>query len=229
MIIILWMKAEDLKIPFTYEERRPIIMNRLWYVPERVALDDFRFPGWNSPDLFGNALPIHIEYCSGNGAWIIEKALQQPEVNFVAVELRFDRARKIWVKLHNMGIKNLIFAWAEGYLLTKTFIPDNSVELISINFPDPWPKRRHARHRLIQKPFLEEMARILRQNATLTFVTDDPDYSEQTTCEFQSVPSFKNAFQTPFIEPDFNYGSSFFDELWRSKGKTIRLHRFIKQ
>jgi len=223
------MKAEDLKIPFSFAERRAIIMNKLWYVPERVPLDNFTFPGWNSEALFGSDKPIHIEYCSGNGAWILKKAAEQPETNFLAVEQRFDRSRKIWVKLHNNNLSNLIVAWAEGHLLTKSFIPDNCVSYISVNFPDPWPKRKHEKNRIIQKQFLDEAARILKKEGTITVVTDDAAYSQQIIAEFATHPYFANAFETPFIEPGPEYGTSFFDELWRMKGKQIRLHRFIRR
>lgn len=223
------MKAEDLKIPFTFAERRAIIMNRLWYVPERVPLDNFTFPGWSDETLFGSEKPIHIEYCSGNGAWILKRAAAHPDVNFLAVEQRFDRSRKIWVKLHNMNLNNLVVAWAEGHLLTKTFIPAQSVQEISVNFPDPWPKRKHEKNRIIQKQFLDEAARILKPDGTITVVTDDATYSQQIIAEFTAHTDFTNAFATPFIEPGPDYGTSFFDELWRMKGKTIRLHRFVRR
>jgi tRNA (guanine-N7-)-methyltransferase len=81
------MKPEDLKAPFTWNARKVMIEDRILYIPTRCeTYDDFSFPGWSAPDLFGNDNPVHIEYCSGNGAWIAEKAVGNPNINWVAVE-----------------------------------------------------------------------------------------------------------------------------------------------
>jgi tRNA (guanine-N7-)-methyltransferase len=65
------MRPSDLKVPFPWDERSVMIKDHIFYVPIRCQnLDEFKFPGWNDPELFGNNHPIQIEYCSGNGAWI---------------------------------------------------------------------------------------------------------------------------------------------------------------
>ena len=103
------MKPEELKPPCPKDDQRVIIHDRVWYVPERTKEScDFVFPGWNHPDLFDNELPIIVEYCSGNGAWIANKAVENPTINWVAVEMKFGRVRKIWSKIKNLGLKNLI-------------------------------------------------------------------------------------------------------------------------
>lgn len=225
------MKPNDLKPPFPKrEDRRVIIQDRVWYVPDMDRSDEtFEFPGWDHPDLFGNNNPVCVEYCSGNGAWIAERAKQNPEINWVAVELRFMRTRKIWSKIKNEKLNNLIVICGEGLHTTRKYFPDSSIHGVYVNFPDPWPKRRHAKNRIVQPNFVAEVERITVQDGKLTLVTDDPDYSEQMIESVMANPSFQSLIPSPHYVTDHkNYGVSWFEVLWREKGKDIRLHQFSK-
>src|ERR1700733_14510049 len=109
------MKPDDLKAPFAWNNRRVIVEDHIFYVPTRCeTYSNFIFPGWNSPLFFANENPVSIEYCSGNGAWIAEKAKGDPKMNWVAVEKKFMRVRKIWSKIKNLGLNNLIVICGEA-------------------------------------------------------------------------------------------------------------------
>lgn len=224
------MKPEDLKYPFLSQEKKAFIEDRVLFSGSKNTKDpSFVFPGWENPLLFGNANPVFIEYCSGNGLWIAEKAKENPGINWVAVELKFSRVRKIWAKIKNLALPNLIVVCGEAYLTTEAYFPTATVQEVFINFPDPWPKRRHARHRLIQKTFLDELDRILSKNGTLTFVTDDEGYSCETIETTMSHPQFTSLLPAPhFTNEHPGYGTSFFEDLWREQGKQIRYHFFQK-
>lgn len=223
------MKPEDLKPPFPKDQRVIVIEDRVWYIP-RTTDSSFVFPGWNHSSLFGNLNPVCIEYCSGNGAWIAAQALAHPEINWVAIEKKFARVRKIWSKIKNFKLNNLLVICGEALHSTESFFPSDGLAHIFINFPDPWPKKRHAKHRLIQIPFIQELARVMQAEKVITFVTDDEDYSQQAIELFLAHASFKSHYPQPFFSTEEDqYGTSYFEELWRSKGKTIRYHRFIKQ
>src|SRR6476659_4717975 len=102
------MKESDLKRPTTWEARKVVIADDVWHIPEYYdAYQTFIFPGWDSESLFGRDAPVMVEYCSGNGTWILEKARQHPTQNWVAVEKRFDRVRKIWAKMRKRQVQNL--------------------------------------------------------------------------------------------------------------------------
>jgi tRNA (guanine-N7-)-methyltransferase len=224
------MKAENLKFPTAWDDRHVLISDRVWYVPVRLGKQKlFTFPGWEHPDIFGNTNPVCVEYCSGNGAWITAKAARFPHLNWVAVEMKFDRVRKIWARGKRMGLTNLFIVSGEAYNATKLYFPTNSISDIYINFPDPWPKQRHFKNRLIQTPFLDEVCRILLVGKTLTFVTDDPDYSDWTINKFVAHSSYVSEYGFPYYQMMLeDYGTSYFEELWRDKGKVIRYHRFKK-
>lgn len=225
------MKPKNLQSPFLWKERHVLIHDKIWYVPEHCSEDTyhhFSFPGWEP--LFGNKNPIKIEYCSGNGAWIADRADQEPTFNWIAIERKFDRVRKIWSKIKNRNINNLLIICGEGHNITRRYFPAQCIEEVFINFPDPWPKKRHAKNRIIQMPFVSEIFRILKSRGKLMFVTDDPAYSDWTVQVMQSNSGFVSIYEAPFYVTEHSqYGTSYFEQLWREKGKSIRYHQFCKE
>ncbi len=224
------MRPEDLKSPFTWQERRILIHDRIWYVPDRYEnFGSFSFPGWHHSDTFSQKGPIYLEYCSGNGAWISAKARAHPKQNWVAIERNFSRVRKIWSKIKNDHLPNLLVVSGEGDCVTRHYLPHASVQAVYINFPDPWPKRRHAKNRLIQASFLMEIQRILKPDGILTMVTDDEAYSHIMISKALQIPGFQPLFASPHYVTEYDdYGTSYFEDLWRQKGKIIRYHAFRK-
>ncbi len=221
------VKAKEFRIPFTWEERRIMIEDGVWFMPPAMPHDPFQFTGWDL--LFKKQQPIKVEYCSGNGSWIVEKAMAHPEYNWLAVEKDFERTRLIWARAKNAKLDNFATAFAEGVELTRRFFPSSSVSEIFVNFPDPWPKRRHAKHRLIRREFVEELARIIPSKGTACLVTDNEEYSAIMIEEMLQNPNFTSENGPPhYIEADTSYGTSYFDALFRSQNKKIRLHRFVR-
>lgn len=221
-------RPKDLRSPTDSVSSPVIIQDKVWYVPARADFSLFHFPGW--PELFERDAPVCVEFCSGNGAWIADKALQFPEYNWLAVEKRFDRTRKIWSKIKNRNIKNLVVACAEGLTLSHHFFPASSLQQIFVNFPDPWPKKRHAKHRIISPRLFVEAARTLQPGGRLTLVTDD-EFSSSLFLDLAGscdVPLI-NVMPAPgYKPPPEEYGTSFFDALFRGQGKEIRLHEVRK-
>lgn len=223
------MKPEDLKWPYPWEERRVLMQDRVWHVPvlENDRLDAYSFPGWAHSDFFNNALPVKLEYCSGNGSWIAGKSKAFPDSNWVAVEMKFPRVKKIWSKVKNQQLDNLIAVCGEATDVTSRFIPSSSISELFINFPDPWPKRRHAKYRLIQPAFVSEMSRVLQEGSFLNFVTDSKEYSQWTIEMIGKSRHFVSYYPSPyFLTEDSGYGTSYFDALWREKGRLIYYHKF---
>jgi len=225
------MKPKDLKVPFSWEDRHVFVADRVWYVPDyHHSYDEYHFPGWQDALFFGNDNPVHVEYCTGNGAWIADKARYHPGINWVAVEKRFDRVRKIWSKIKNFALSNLVVICGEGYTATHQYFHDRSIAAVYINFPDPWPKARHHKHRLMHPAFVEEMWRILEDEGTLILVTDDQEYSEVSIDNLCDHGGFHSIIPEPlWVDELPGYGSSYFEALWRHKGRRIRFHQFAKR
>lgn len=222
------MKPADHKPPLSWKSVQ--IQDRILHIPGNCPdYDSFVFPGWNHPNLFGNHNPVNIEYCSGNGAWIAAKAAAHPNINWVAVEKKYPRVRKIWSKIKNHNLSNLFIICGEGYTATSKYIPSASISESFINFPDPWPKTRHHKHRIVRPEFVNELSRIFRGDGTLNFVTDDEEYSNWTIKVMQGMTGFSAVYSSPhYVTEDQEYGTSYFEDLWRDKGRTIRYHKFRK-
>ncbi|NGX56862.1 MAG: tRNA (guanine-N(7)-)-methyltransferase [Candidatus Anoxychlamydiales bacterium] len=218
------MKKSDLIIPFKFEDRRPIIINRLLYVPGNYE----EHSNFKEKIYFKNNNRLHVEYCSGNGEWIVQKAKKNPNINFIAIEMDFQRARKIWVKMHNENVDNLFIVLGEAKTFTKYYLKNNSIFQIYINFPDPWPKTKHEKNRLIKKEFILEMKRVLIDKCNIIIVTDDKNYSNEIIKNILDA-KLKSLYKEPYFLTNLeNYGSSYFKSLWVSKGKDIRFHKFEK-
>ena len=208
--------AKDLIIPFSWDKRRvEQIDRRFLYIPDQLEHEEKRL------SLFETPLPICIEFCSGNGQWIVERAKRFPNMAWIAVEKKFDRARKIWLNMNRAQIDNLMVVCSDASEFTRWYSPIASQ--IFINFPDPWPKRRHEKKRLVQAQFLRELLNIVEIKGKATCATDDLPYAKQMLEEFAKCKEWKLIFHSNEW-PD--YGSSFFQELWKGKGRTIHYLSF---
>jgi tRNA (guanine-N7-)-methyltransferase len=149
-------------------------------VVEPIGLDVDKLPKpLNWREVFGNDHPVEIEIGMGKGTFITEQAKARPEVNFFGLEY----ARWYWRyssdRLRRNGCLNARAVRAEALFFLKESVPDASVSVLHIYFPDPWPKKRHHKRRLIQQPFIQLVVRILIPRGRLQVVTDHQDYFEQ--------------------------------------------------
>jgi len=217
------MKPKDLKFPYRWEDRKPLILDKVFFIPKLYdPCEEIDLPAF-----FELRAPTWIEYCSGNGAWIIEKAKAHPEKNWIAVEKRFERVQKIWSKMKNEKIDNLFIVCGEALNFTSHYVPGDYFEGIYINFPDPWPKARHAKHRLLQNSFIAQMARVSKKNAKVVIVTDHQEYVGRICEEFLAHLDWTPVFPEPYFVTEWEgYGSSYFDNLWRLRGMTIHYLQF---
>lgn len=233
MVNLRAMKPNTLNWPYTWESRRPHLGNRALFVPEYFDRheEEWEKVPFNHPDYFGNEKEVFIEFCSGNGAWITDKARNNPDVNWMAVEYDFGRARKIWANIERYTLENLLVVTGEALTFSRYYLPSGSISGIYVNFPDPWPKKKHAKNRLFQPPFVEELSRIVKRGGTATLVTDDPDYANQMSSEMRAHSAWRPVFAEPYFVTTWpgGYGASYFDALWRQKGKTIHYFQFENQ
>jgi len=225
------MKPNELKYPHLFKERRPLIAGRVFFVPDYYFEHHlFSFPALEDERLFGNSNPVFVEYCSGNGSWIVEKAKACRDKNWIAVERDFERARKIVSKTVNGKLANLFVVCGEALPFTRHYLRDQSIEGIFINFPDPWPKERHAKHRLFQSEFAKETARVVSFQKGAVVATDDPAYAENISSVMLGSLLWESAIPFPYYRTEWQeYGTSFFQALWEKKGRTIRYFSFLRR
>jgi tRNA (guanine-N7-)-methyltransferase len=130
-------------------------------------------------EMFGNDHPVEMEIGIGKGTFITEQARARPDVNFFGIEW----ARWFWRyasdRLRRHHCANARTVRAEALYFLTEFVRDESLAVLHVYFPDPWPKKRHHKRRLIQDPFLRQAERVLTPDGRLQIVTDHKDYFEQ--------------------------------------------------
>ena len=129
--------------------------------------------------LFPAVQPIEIELGSGDGSFLVECARRNPQRNFIGIERLLGRIRKLDRKGRRAGLTNLRGVRIESSYFLQYLLPTHSAEAIHVYFPDPWPKRKHRRHRLINERFPALAREALTPGGTVYLRTDDPDYFQQ--------------------------------------------------
>ena len=160
---------------------------RLWRDPGAQALAESAlvFSGPLSvfsvepQSLFERKAPLEIEIGAGKGDFIVERAAAVPEHNFLAVELAASVLRILGLRVARSRLANLKVVRADARTLVNLLLPDNSVSAYHIYFPDPWPKDRHAKHRLFSPFFVANAARTLTPDGIIYFASDVRDYAER--------------------------------------------------
>ena len=145
-------------------------------------------------ELFGNTNPVYIEIGSGKGEFISGYPRIHPEWNFIGFELRGKRINTILKKLNPTDHPNVRLARKFIDAEITSFLPAHSVHGVFIQHPDPWPKRKHHRRRLINQPFLNALVEIMMPNAFVQVSTDHDEYAAWIADEFVNNPYFSSAF-----------------------------------
>jgi len=125
---------------------------------------------------FGNDRPVEIEIGVGKGTFLVTRALARPEVNFLGVEYARAYAHHAADRCRRRGATNVRMLHADAGRLFAECLGDESLQRVPIYFPDPWPKRKHKRRRLIQPAFARQVVRTLKPGGQFIVVTDHMDY-----------------------------------------------------
>jgi len=141
--------------------------------------------------LFPREQPLEVELGSGDGSFLAEYARLQPERNFIGVERLLGRIRKLDRKGQRAGLTNLRGVRIECSYFLEYLLPPGSAVALHVYFPDPWPKRKHRRHRLINERFPALARQALAPGGRVYLRTDDKDYFEQMLHVFGADAGFQ--------------------------------------
>lgn len=171
-------------------------------------------------DLFPVTHPAELEIGCGDGGFLLEWATRHPKKNFIGVERLLGRIRKLDKKGRRAELTNLHLLRFEARYLLQYLLPDHAFDAVHIYFPDPWPKDKHRRHRLIGEHFPELARRILLPNGIVHLRTDDPAYFEQMQESFLPAKYF-SVTETPV---ELANVTTEFERQWNEEGKpTLRV------
>jgi tRNA (guanine-N7-)-methyltransferase len=183
---------------------------------EPLALDQY----WSQSG------PLWVDLGAGKGGFLAEVAAAFPEYRFFGVERQLVRIRKMNRKMNRLGLTNVRLLRAEIYYTTRFLLPASSVDGFFLLFPDPWPKARHAKNRLVTTEFLDAMAAALKPNGMVHFATDNEPYLEWAFERWASHPGFQMLETVPV---QMLVAETDFEKLWRSKGLDIHRLAFQKK
>lgn len=144
-----------------------------YVLPLEIDSQSMRYINWDLTILKEHK---ELEIGFGNGDYIFGLANNKKNVDFVGIEYNPKYFLKGLKKAIKYGGKNLFLAKSEAKSFIYHVIPDNFFDAVHINFPDPWPKKRHIERRLIDMPFVEEIKRILKPFGKLYVATDFFEY-----------------------------------------------------
>ncbi len=150
--------------------------------PEMVIQDPAQWKGrWH--ERFGNNNPIHIEIGSGKGQFVSGMARQNPNINYIGIEIQESVLVVALEKALATDVPNLQLLHVNGGQVTDYF-EDGEVAQIYLNFSDPWPKKRHAKRRLTHESFLVGYEKVLPPFGELHFKTDNRGLFEYSLASF---------------------------------------------
>jgi tRNA (guanine-N7-)-methyltransferase len=180
---------------------------------------------WNE-HIFKNELPIEIEIGTGYGEFMIEYCQKNPEVNFIGLDHRFKRSFALAKKLDKIDIKNFRYLRARGERLEFMF-NESEVQSVFYFFPDPWPKTRHNKKRLFQKPFLNACHKVLKPGGTLFIKTDHDGYFEWMLDHLKDEKRFEIVMQSRDLRKEYpeNFLAQFttkFEKIFLAQGTLIK-------
>lgn len=166
---------------------------------------------------------LTVDLGCGAGNFLRDYALKNPGINCLGFELRFKRLVKGAIKLKKHAINNvrLIQARAEEI---EEWIPEDSVNEAYINFPDPWPKKKQRKHRMMSHGFLEKLGKLLKKDGFFVFKTDHKDYYDWVetlifaNSRFHITESTEDLHRSEFNETNIY---TEFESLFKGKGYPV--------
>tara|TARA_B100000686_G_C16749896_1_gene951808 strand:+ start:1416 stop:2048 length:633 start_codon:yes stop_codon:yes gene_type:complete len=149
-----------------------------------------RFPNWCS--IFNNDSPVKLEIGFGNGSFLIEMAIREPDNNFVGIDMFHKGIRKLVSKSEKLGLPNLHVAYGDARVLVPVIFGEGQLAEVFVNFPDPWPKKRHHKRRLIKMSFIDILRDKMALGGRLRLATDYQPYAEEMLTYLEAHSGFRN-------------------------------------
>ena len=191
----------------------------------RVAAEDLVGPGIAKAfePFLSPPLRLTVDLGFGRGELLLDLASAEPRAAFLGVEYSYKRVLKLARRLARTPLRNLRLVCATAEAIVEGRLPDGFVHAFWINFPDPWPKKRHHRRRLIQPAFVAQLARRLEPGGALHVATDHPGYAEAIAEVLAAEPLLENVHAPDAwrAEPPARCATAYELE-WRALGRACR-------
>jgi len=140
--------------------------------------------------VFGRSAPRVLDIGFGDGEALFTSAANHPDVDYLGVEVHEPGVGHLLVLLEQAGLDNLRIVNRDVVDVVDHMLSPSAFDVVDIFFPDPWPKKRHHKRRLINRPFVERMATVMKPGGLLHVATDWANYAEQIEAVLAAAPAF---------------------------------------
>ncbi len=140
---------------------------------------------------FNKQQPVHLEIGFGMGESLASQAKDNPDVNYLGVEVHRPGVGHLLIQLRDFNLTNVRVFAEDSIEVLKQCIPDGSLDRVQVFFPDPWPKKRHHKRRIMQKAFVDRLKQKLVPGGMIHFATDWSPYAEDVEALFHSLSGFR--------------------------------------
>lgn len=188
----------------------------------------YRQPLWSYPAVPRATEPrIIVEVGPGRGDFLFHLARKNPQALVCGIELMHDRFERMIPRRDQQELDNVWLLQGDARrVLPEVF--GAGVHEIHIHFSDPWPKRKHQKHRLMQTPFIAACAKALLPGGQLYFTTDWTDYSDWTAKLMAATPELKSVYD-PVIQTNLgDIFPSYFCQKWLAQGRVIQCQKYLR-
>lgn len=175
-------------------------------------------------EVFRNRNQVMVEIGSGKGRFLIASASEQPDVNFIGIEKSLHYHRVIRERVLKRGLRNLRLINHDAFLVLQNMFADHSVSEVNIYFPDPWPRPREQKRRIIRAEVLKEIRRVLIDGGSGIYVTDHRQYFDKAAPLMAQFFRVETRIPGPGDPPRTNYEAKY-----RQEGRQIYEVRFWKE
>lgn len=155
--------------------------------------------------IFENDHPLRLEIGFGNGQSLIQMAANNPDINYVGIEVHRPGVGNALLQIEQQSLRNVRVICQDAVEVLNHHIPEQSLSAVYIFFPDPWHKKRHHKRRIVQTGFIESLKQKMKADTVLHFATDWQDYANHMLEIMGQVEGFSNlAKQDPENETGFS-------------------------
>lgn len=190
------------------------VLSDRYCIPFQEKLLDFN-------NIFSNENPVIIEIGFGMGHATAEIAEKDKHKNYIGVEVHTPGVGKLLSRIDLLQLSNLRIIQYDAVQVIKTMIPKESLFGVHIFFPDPWPKKKHHKRRLIQHWFIQKLIPLIQKNGYIYAVTDWEDYAEQILSVLSQFNELSNPYKTYANGINWRPNTSF-EKKGIAKNHTIR-------
>jgi tRNA (guanine-N7-)-methyltransferase len=146
----------------------------------------------NPTQTFGRSAPLTLEIGFGNGSSLARMAADDPQSDFIGIEVHRPGVGHLLIELDRLALDNVRIFRHDAVEVLDRCIPDACLDRVLLFFPDPWPKRKHHKRRILQPAFVDKIARKLKTGGLLHMATDWEPYAEHMLKVMRSRTNFVN-------------------------------------